>query len=160
MFHRPPRAPSPPDPLILCPKRRRCYGVINDYKVFRRDDYQSVPDPAELSLHNIRHFDVSQASLVFCSIVPTLTTQRRGVMGARRAFPLSVCTRVSVRSRLCFASRFPKATRERGFLTSQNPASIKREIAVSILRHCREYNFLIGEPPDEVFHQVKNELSP
>lgn len=47
--------------LIPSSKLRGC-AVINDYKVFRTDDYQSAPDAPAFPLHNFRDFDVLTGS--------------------------------------------------------------------------------------------------
>jgi len=47
--------------LIPSSKTRGC-AVINDYKVFRTDDYQSAPDAPAVPLHNFRDFDVHAGS--------------------------------------------------------------------------------------------------
>lgn len=50
-----------PQRLIPSSKARSC-AVINDYKVFRTDDYQSAPDAPAVPLHNFRDFDVHVGS--------------------------------------------------------------------------------------------------
>lgn len=75
----------PPSWLIFCPKRGgRCCAVINDYKVFGTDDYQTTPDPAFSSLHNIRHFDVPDRLLFSAPLYRLLQPRDRRGGGTRR----------------------------------------------------------------------------
>lgn len=61
---------SPGWRLIPSSKTRGC-AVINDYKVFRTDDYQSAPDAPAVPLHNFRDFDVRAGS---CFPIPHYTS--------------------------------------------------------------------------------------
>lgn len=60
---------SPGWRLIPSSKARGC-AVINDYKVFRTDDYQSAPDAPAVPLHNFRDFDVRAGSCFPYPITP------------------------------------------------------------------------------------------
>lgn len=64
--------------LIPSSKARGC-AVINDYKVFRTDDYQSAPDAPAVPLHNFRDFDVRAGSCFPYPITPPALTIIRDV---------------------------------------------------------------------------------
>lgn len=132
--------PTSPSWLIFCPKRGRCCAVINDYKVFGTDDYQTTPDPA-FSLHNIRHFDVPDRLLFSAPLYRLLQPRdRRG--GTRRVFRIGVCARTHRRRPVLLYTR----RRTEGSLAIKKLASMEHGIAGV---HCAtllcRYDVLIGD---------------
>lgn len=62
---------------LIPSSKARSYAVINDYKVFRTDDYQSAPDAPAVPLHNFRDFDVHAGSCFLPHCAGSYNRRRR-----------------------------------------------------------------------------------
>lgn len=158
--------PTSPSWLIFCPKRGRCCAVINDYKVFGTDDYQTTPDPA-FSLHNIRHFDVPDRLLFSAPLYRLLQPRDRG--GTRRVFRIGVRTAQThthtyTRTRksigpFCYTRRPRRRPRIEGSLGIKNSPRWSTELRGFIVLHYWQYDVLIGDPRSSTSSTSQNELS-